>query len=154
MELIKSFTTEQFESALASWEWIGLEGKTPLCASLFGDVFFDSEEGLWWLDTLNGELTRPWDNADDLEKDLDTEDGMEQYLLATLAADTAETGLVPAENEVYDFTQPPILGGELEVGNVQVNDFVSALNVAGQIHARVADLPPGAEVDPQLLVIE
>ncbi|MEV0245506.1 T6SS immunity protein Tdi1 domain-containing protein [Nocardia sp. NPDC050712] len=154
MELIKSFTTEQFESALAAWEWIGLTGKTALCASLFGDVFFDSEEGLWWLDTLNGELTRPWDNADDLEKELDTADGMEQYLLATLAADTAATGLVPAENEVYDFVQPPILGGELEVANVQVTDFVTALSIAGQIHGRVADLPPGAEIDPQLLVLE
>ncbi|MEU8899013.1 T6SS immunity protein Tdi1 domain-containing protein [Nocardia sp. NPDC048505] len=151
MELIKSFTTEQFESALASWEWIGLADKTPLCASIFGDVFFDSADGLWWLDTLNGELTRPWDNADDLAKDLDTADGMEQYLLASLAAATAETGLVPAENEVYDFAHPPILGGELEVANVQVTDFVASVNIAGQIHQQIADLPPGATVDLDIL---
>ncbi|MEV0297766.1 T6SS immunity protein Tdi1 domain-containing protein [Nocardia sp. NPDC050710] len=146
MELVKPFTAQQFEQGLASWAWIGLDGKTPLCASLFGDVFFEAEDGLWWLDSLNGELTRPWDDPDALEAELNTHDGMEQYLLASLALDAAENGLVPGEGAVYDFAHPPILGGELSVENLQILDFAVSLNVSGQMHQQVGALPPGAEV--------
>ncbi|MET7769606.1 T6SS immunity protein Tdi1 domain-containing protein [Nocardia sp. NPDC005366] len=146
MQLVKPFTAQQFEEGLRSWEWIGLDGKTPLCASLFGDVFFEAEDGLWWLDTLNGELTRPWETPDDLEEELNTHDGMEQYLLASLAVAAAENGLLPDDDAVYDFNQPPILGGELAIENLRVVDFAVSLNVSGQIHQQVASLPPGAEV--------
>ncbi|WP_405177857.1 DUF1851 domain-containing protein [Nocardia sp. NBC_01377] len=147
MQLVKPFTAQQFEEGLRSWKWIGLDDKTPLCASLFGDVFFEAEDGLWWLDTLNGELTRPWETPDELEAELDTPDGMEQYLLAGLAVAAAESGLVPDEDAVYDFDHPPILGGELSIENLRVLDFAVSLNISGQIHQQVATLPPGAEVD-------
>ena len=38
MLLTKSFTADEFERALESWRWLGVEGKTPVLASLFGDV--------------------------------------------------------------------------------------------------------------------
>jgi hypothetical protein len=34
--LTKSFTAEQYASALDSWGWLDLSGKTPVLASLFG----------------------------------------------------------------------------------------------------------------------
>ncbi|MFI9506647.1 T6SS immunity protein Tdi1 domain-containing protein [Nocardia sp. NPDC052566] len=146
MELIRDFTGEQYEGALSSWMWIGLAGKTPLCTSPFGDVFLQAEDGLWWLDTIGGELTRVWDSVEELEAVLNTDDGMQKYLLAGLALAVSEQGLEPSADQVYDFVHPPVLGGALAVGNVQVVDFVTALGILGQLHQQVRDIPAGTRI--------
>jgi hypothetical protein len=43
---------------LESWGWIGIGDKSPAFTSPFGDVFFRSSDGFWWLDTLEGTRTR------------------------------------------------------------------------------------------------
>ncbi|WP_153536492.1 T6SS immunity protein Tdi1 domain-containing protein [Actinomadura macrotermitis] len=146
MELIKYFAPEQFAAGLESWGWIGLDGKAPVFASVFGDVLLRAADGLWWLDTLQGELTRPWQSTEEVEAALNTADGQEHYLLAGLARAAWERGLVPADGEVYDFTHPPVLGGELDPDNLGVIDFATGLNIAGQIHDQVRDLPPGTPI--------
>jgi hypothetical protein len=146
MELTKVFTPEQFEQGLESWHWIGLEGKVPVLASLFGDVIFRAEDGFWWLDAMEGSLTRSWEDADAVQAELNTVDGQERYLLASLALAAAQRGLSPGAGQVYDFTRPPVLGGEVSADNLGVIDFVVGLNIAGQIHEQVRDLPPGSSI--------
>ena len=55
-------TPQEFEQALESWAWIGLGDKQPVFASLFGDVFFEADDGVWYLDQLEGTLTREWES--------------------------------------------------------------------------------------------
>ncbi|MER7244440.1 hypothetical protein [Kribbella sp. NPDC000426] len=146
MELTRTFTTEQYTRALESWGFLDLGGKTPVFTSPFGDVFFQAADGFWWLDTLEGTLTRPWATADDLRAELNTEDGQDQYLLAGLAFGAESRGVVPGPDQVYSFAHPPQLGGELGVGNVEVLDFVVSLHILGQIHTQTRDLPPGTPI--------
>jgi hypothetical protein len=63
--LTRTFTLEQYAKATESWGWLDLAGKTPIFTSPFGDVFYRSADGFWWLDTLEGTLTRPWRTAED-----------------------------------------------------------------------------------------
>jgi hypothetical protein len=93
MELTRSFTPEQSARGLESWQWISIGAKVPLFTSPFGDVFFRAEDGFWWLDTLEGSLTRDWANADALKTDLATSDGQDRYLLAGLAVGAESRGL-------------------------------------------------------------
>ncbi len=51
-----------------------------------------------------------------------------------------------AAADVYSFTVPPVLGGQIELANVEVADFVVAVNIAGQLHQQVKDLPPGSKI--------
>ncbi|MFC4061196.1 T6SS immunity protein Tdi1 domain-containing protein [Planomonospora corallina] len=146
MELTKVFTPEQFEQGLESWHWIGLEGKVPVLASLFGDVVFRAEDGFWWLDTIEGSLTRPWEDADAVRAELNTVAGQERYLLVGLVRAAVRQGLAPAAEQVYDFKHPPVLGGEVDLDNLEVIDFAVGLNIAGQIHEQVRDLPPGSPI--------
>lgn len=146
MELTRRFTADQFDAALGSWGWLGLDGKVPVFASPFGDVFLESAEGIWWLDTLLGELSCPWPDPGALEEDLRSEEGQNQFLLAWLATAAEARGLVPTADQVYGFVVPPVLSGELEVENVEVIDFVVAVNIAGQIHEQIRDLPPGTPI--------
>ncbi len=67
-------------------------------------------------------------------------------LLAGLAASAERQGITPAGAQVYGFTAAPILGGELSVSNIQVVDFVVSVNILGQLHRQVRDLPPGTRI--------
>ena len=44
------------------------------------------------------------------------------------------------------FVVPPVLGGKFDPDNVTVRDFVVALNISGQIHDQIRDLPPGTPI--------
>jgi hypothetical protein len=146
MELIRALTAEQYAQGLEAWQWMGLDGKEPVFASLFGDVFFVAVDGIWWLDVLEGTLTRPWGSVDDFRASVATPRGRDQYLLAGLAYAAAERGVVPGPDEMYDFPVPPALGGALDADSLQVIDVVVGLSIAGQVHRQVRDLPPGTPV--------
>jgi len=144
--MTRSFTPEQFAQGLESWQWASVGTKTPLFTSPFGDVFFQAEDGFWWLDTLGGRLTRAWANADTLKAELATASGQDRYLLAGLAFEAESQGLIPTASQVYGFKTPPALGGALDIGNVETTDFVVSLNLAGQIHEQIRNLPPGTPI--------
>ena len=145
-EPTRRFEEASYQGALKSWTFVDLSGKKPLFTSPFGDVFFQATDGFWWLDTLEGALTRPWTSADRLQADLNTTDGQDKYLLAGLAYSAHASGLVPGPDQIYDFTVAPVLGGQLDVANIQVRDFVVAVNIAGQLHSQVRNLPPGTPI--------
>jgi hypothetical protein len=139
MDLRRSFAPEHFARALGAWEWIGIRGKVPLFASPFGDVIFRSDDGFWWLDTVEGMLTLEWKHAQALEADLATPGGQDRYLLAGLALSAESRGLVPGADQVYGFKTPPVLGGSFNVDNVQTIDFVIGLSMAGQFHEQARE---------------
>ena len=146
IELTKSFDAAQYSEALESWSGVDLRGKSPVFASLFGDVFLSSEDGYWFLDVVTGSLSRPWATGEAMETDLALPAAQEQYLLASVAAEATERGMSLGPAEVYDFVHSPSLGGAVGVDNLRPTDFVVAVNIAGQIHAQIRDLPPGTRI--------
>jgi len=146
VELVRTFDPQAMSAALKAWEWIGLDGKTAVFTSAFGNVFLQAADGFWFLDRLAGTLTRPWETAGQLQDELDTPDGQSLYLSAGLVWAANELGLVPSGAEVYDFAVPPILGGAQVVTNVEVIDFITALGISGQIHEQLRDVPPGTPI--------
>jgi len=146
VDLIRNFSPEQFTRALESWDWIEIGDKSPVFTSPFGDVFFRANDGCWYLDTLEGTLTRPWATADELKAALNTPEGQDRYLLAALAAGAEHQGITPTATQVYGFKIAPILGGEIGLGNIEVVDFVVSIDLLGQLHRQVRDLPPGTKI--------
>jgi hypothetical protein len=152
VELTKTFTGDHYARALESWAWIGLDGKAPAFTSLFGDVFLQSPDGWWYLDTIEGSLTRLWESREALADDLNSGEGQDRYLLGGLAMAAARRGLTLGPQDVYDLVPPPVLGGRLAVENIAVYDFVVAVNLAGQLHHQVRNLPPGTPITEVRLV--
>ena len=60
--------------------------------------------------------------------------------------DASRAGLDPGPQRVLSFKVPPVLGGPVAVENLTVEDFVVTVNVAGQIHQQIRDLPAGATI--------
>ena len=102
---------------------------------------------MYWLDISAGELTRAFGDAEEAQRVLATEAGMDEYLMADLAFAAAEAGLEPEEGQVLAFRLPPVLEGEFEVANLEVVPLVTAVRAAGELHLRMKDLPDGAEID-------
>lgn len=147
MDLVRTFTAEQYRRALADWQWLPVAGKKPLCASPFGDVFlFDVSGAIWLISTLEGTLERVFDSRDHFVSAIATRDGQDEYLSGSLALAAEAAGLVLGADDVYAHTVPPILGGSFEVANVQTLSFVVAVSIAGQLHRQVKDLPPGTRI--------
>lgn len=146
MTPIKKFAREQYDQALESWSWLDLAGKTPRFTSLFGDVFLESADGWWFLDTMDGKLTQVWTTEAELQAAMNTQAGQDEFLLLGLARAVKERGIILADNEIYALTPPPILGGSFDPTNAESADFVVAVNLAGQIHHQIRDLPPGTRI--------
>src|SRR6478672_10772731 len=96
MELIRRFDAATFARGLADWTWlIGDRDLRPIAASTFGDVFLDGDDGVWFLDSLEGTLTLEWPDASALQAALNTAEGQDQYLLGGLATGATERGVIP-----------------------------------------------------------
>lgn len=146
LELTRRFSSATYSDALESWTFLDLSNKSPALTSPFGDIFFQAADGIWWLDTVEGKLVRPWSDQDAFRAELSTVEGQDRYLLAGLAHAAHQAGLQPGPDEIYDFKVAPVLGGAFEVTNVGICDFVVAVNIAGQIHEQVRALPPGTKI--------
>lgn len=147
MQLVRCFPADVVARALEDWSWLpDLDGKRVIATSAFGDVFLQGEDGVWFLDTVEGRLSREWDDAGSLQASLDTPEGRDTYLMGGLVEAAHEAGVQPGDDEVLSFVVAPVLGGAMEVENVETADLVVSLSVAGQIHEQVKNLPPGTSI--------
>lgn len=147
MDLIRRVPSDELTRHLADWDWLpGLDALEPFAVTAFGDVLLTGPDGVWFLDTLEGKLSREWDSLDAAQAALATEEGRDQYLLESLVHGALRHGVDPAPDQVLAFTVPPVIGGELTPENVSALDLVVALSISGQLHRQVKDLPPGTRI--------
>lgn len=140
-------TAEQLHRALESWQWLPIENKTPFAVTALGDVFLEADDGIWFLDRIEGALTFAAQDHQSLQDTLDAESGQDHYLWYDLLESARESGLQLKPNECFDFIDAPVLGGQAEVGNLKARDFELVLRIAGQVHEQIRDLPVGTELD-------
>lgn len=148
MKLLRTFPKDAFEFGLASWRWLGLREQTPRFATCFGDIFLESLDGWWFLDTVEGTLELRWTSAVTMYAELESPEGRATYLMDDLVREARGRGLHLGEEDVYTFNPHPALGGELGVGSLVAMRFELAVNWVGQMHDQVLhgsgeiDLPP------------
>ena len=118
MELTRSFTADQFARALESWDWADIQGKQPLFTSPFGDVFFQAQDGFWFLDLLEGTLTRPWSDADALQAELNTARGRTGTSWPGWRSRPNARASSASARQVLSFKVAPVLGAAIAVENM------------------------------------
>ena len=154
-DLTRTWSEEQYASALESWDFALRAATEPLQAkftSAFGSVFFASPSGaIWLLDILDGSLTRRWSDREALDSELASAEGPDSVLMSTFVQMAERAGIVPGANQILDFTVAPALGGSFDVANIQCIDFVVGVNIAGQLHRQLLDKPAGWRPDRVVL---
>lgn len=148
MKLLRTFPKVAFEFGLASWQWLGIREQTPRFATCFGDIFLESLDGWWFLDTVEGTLELRWTSAVTMYAELESAEGRATYLMNDLVRDARSRGIHLGEEDVYTFNPHPALGGELGVNGLGTMRFELAVNWVGQMHDQVLhgsgeiNLPP------------
>ncbi|MFE7504052.1 hypothetical protein [Promicromonospora sp. NPDC057488] len=137
MKLLRTFPKVAFEFGLASWRWMGLREQTPRFATCFGDIFLESLDGWWFLDTVEGTLELRWNSAVTMYAELESPEGRATYLMDDLVREARGRGMLLGEEDVYTFNPHPAVGGELGVAGLSTMRFELALNWVGQLHDRV-----------------
>lgn len=137
---------EAIARALESWGWLPIQSKEPVLVTAFGDIFLESIDGIWFLDTIEGALTRVCETRAELEAILGTEDGENHYLLAGFVERAQNDRMTLSEGQCYDFKVNPVVGGAIEYGNIEPRDFVVAVNLAGQLHEQTRNMEPGSKI--------
>jgi hypothetical protein len=144
VHLIREFAPDAYEFALSSWSWIGTGDKTPRFASCFGDMFLESPDGWWFLDTVEGTLERRWSSMEGMFTDLQGNDGRAEYLLEETLNAALGQGMLLGEDEVFAFLPPPAVTGTMSVSSLAPLRFAIAANLAGRIHGELNGVQPDA----------
>ena len=139
-------SSESLARGLESWQWIGIGKAKPIMVTAFADVFFDAGGEIWFLDTLEGTFKKSHDSREELEAVLSTDSGKDLFLFGGFVEKAIHEGRGLAEGRCYDFKLHPKVGGAIQYENVEVQDFVVALNIRGQIHEQVRHLPEGTKI--------
>ena len=94
MDVIRRFLPGLLSEALTEWQWRAeLAGKRPLVTSAFGDVFLQGDDGVWFLDAVEGKLSREWDSASSLQAQLNTAASQIDQPIKDLPPGTAISGI-------------------------------------------------------------
>jgi len=137
---------EDIVRALESWHWLPISGKSVLRVTAFGDFFLQDQDGIWFLDTLEGKVSKICDSEVDLNVLLGTEEGQDHYLFAGFVERAVSEGMTLAAGQCYDFKLNPVVGGTIAYDNVGVSSFVVAVNLGGQLHDKVRHMAPGTKI--------
>ena len=138
--------------ALESWQWIDFESRKPILMTAFADVFFSGHDGIWFLDTLEGVLRFVCQSREELETIFSTQEGQDTYLLSPLVDRAIRDEKRLGARHCYDFKLHPIVGGPIEYDNIEVQEFMVVLNLRGQLHDQVRDLPVGTKISKFVLL--
>ncbi|MFD6446619.1 hypothetical protein ACFWEJ_16060 [Promicromonospora sp. NPDC060204] len=107
-------------------------------------MFLESQDGWWFLDTVEGTLERRWNSMDDMFADLEGEDGRAEYLLEETLNAALDQGMRLGDDEVFAFLPPPAVTGTMSVNSLAPLRFAIAANLAGRIHGELNGVQPDA----------
>ena len=138
---------EDVNYGLESWDWLDFSDKEPFVATVFGDIFFDSKEGVYFLDKVSGSLEVICESKQALQDIFNTVDGQNHYLMTALVMLARDRGMILDDNECYDFKISPALSGAVEFDNLQKMNFKTSLHITGQLIKQIKDLPPGTKIN-------
>jgi hypothetical protein len=135
------------EDLLSDWRWLVGDSVHLLLVSAIGDMFLANTDGhVLWLDTGTGQLQQIASSLEEFQQLRQQRDSVDQWFIPQLVGDLISSGVRLAPGQCYSYKNPPILGGEIELGNFEPMDLAIHFRVLGQIHKQVKDLPPGTRI--------
>jgi hypothetical protein len=130
---------------LEEWRWLVGPEAEILRITIFGDLFLSTPDGhVHWLDTGSGTYQEVACSVKEWGREAQAR-GPAWFHLKPLL-DLRETGAELAEDQVYSWIHPPMLGGEETAGNINLMDVQAHVSLMGRIAHAIKDLPPGTPV--------
>ncbi len=124
----------------ADWTWlvVTVQLTKPLAISTFGDLFFQTENGVMLLDTLEGTVAVFAANENEMWQKLADEKNQKEFLLSDLVTTLREQKQVLDTDQLYLFQTPIALGGQAVSDNVKITTARLAISLTGQLHRQLS----------------
>ncbi len=123
---------------LRDWGWLVSPQMTPLMVSVFGDVLLGAPDGsLWLLSMLDGECEQIAANVAEYNRLKREPKWLDERLLATWQLIAERNGLDPKADECLGWKVHPLIGGQIEVENLQVFSLQLYQSLMGQLHRQL-----------------
>ncbi|MBN9386313.1 MAG: DUF1851 domain-containing protein [Chitinophagaceae bacterium] len=146
-DLTIDFQDIDLEDICSCWQWRLSTLKNLVLISKMGDMFLlGKDDGVYWLQTDSGELTKIAQSLDHFEQLLADEANIDNWFLPLLLEDLIVAGKVLKENEVYSYRKLPVIGGEYSIDNIDPVDVSVHFAFSGQICEQIQNLPDGTKV--------
>jgi hypothetical protein len=146
-DLTVDFSHVDKDALLEDWEWLIGDTKMPILITAVGDAFVQDANGaVHLLDVGAGDLSKVADSVEEFRSLLGDREFVTDTLLPDLVAALRSAGKTLGDGELYSFVNPPVLGGEYEVANMDPMIMEVHFSIFGQIHRQVADLPEGTPI--------
>lgn len=123
---------------LAEWHWLVPQFATPLFISAFGDWVFGHPDGeLWKLSLLEGDYRQMATNAAEYNTLNKSAEWLENTFSAGWQVIAAGHGMQPDKDQCLGWKIPPVLGGKLEVANLEIFGMFLYQSLMGQLHRQL-----------------
>jgi hypothetical protein len=130
-----------------SWLIPGYLSLDIFFVTVFGEpVFCKSDKSVHKLDLISGKVKMISEDIFEFEGLLSHKKFQESNFHSNLLTSLKSAGLSTVGGKIFSFIHPPILGGKIEIENIELSDFDVAISVLGQIHSKIHQLPSGTKV--------
>ena len=145
--LTREMGEEEIDPLQKEWGWLINASYRPLIVSIFGDPFFESSSGIYWLNTVTGKLTKVAQNKENFLKEMNKDTTDKECLHVSLAKRLEKKIGTPSNEKCYSYVVLPIFKeGNYGDDNFIVLSLKEHLGVTGSIHKQIKDLPDGEVV--------
>ena len=150
-ELVKDKNKINLLEIWSDWIWLIAAQKDILLITVFGDLFLVGPfNEINWLDSGTGRLSIAANSLNEFQELLKDNEIFANWFMTDIYNALNEQNITLKENEVYSYKLLPSLGGEYSPDNFEPTDLNVHFSLAGQIHKKIKDLPPGTNVNISL----
>lgn len=137
---------------LSYWRWLLQRDYQPIVMTAFGDWFLLDDDGsVHFLDLVAGRLSKVAETSDEFEQVMGLPEKLDEWFMADLVQLLLDAGIVIGRNQCYGCKIPPVLGGKIEVGNIEPTDIAVHQGLFSQIHEQTRNLPAGTKINKILI---
>lgn len=135
----------ELESLLEDWRWMVGPDAEILRITIFGDLFLTTPDGrIHWLDTGSARYHEVAESVEEWAEAAQTR-GPEWFHLRVLL-DLRGLAFSLEDDQVYSWRNPPMIGGEESVDNIDRISVRVHLSHLGRLAEAIKDLPPGTPI--------
>jgi hypothetical protein len=138
-DLTANFRHLEREAVLEDWRWLIGPARQPILLAAIGDAFVQDEldGSVWQLDVAVPDVFKVADDLAAFQAKLAEREFVMRHFAVAAVVDLRENGKRLEPGQIYSYTHPPFLGGEIAFANIEPCDISVHFSILGQVAERV-----------------
>ena len=138
-DLTVDFRHMERAAVLEDWRWLIGPTKQPILLAAIGDAFVQDEVdgSVWHLDVAVPDVFKIADDVEAFRAKLGEHEFVMRHFAVNAVVDLRENGKRLQPGQIYSYTHPPFLGGEIAFAHIEPCDISVHFSILGQVAERV-----------------